>query len=621
MADQDTDWRAEVRQRLADVPISAERETEIVEELAQDLEQRYADLLSGGLDAAHAQELLLGEVSEGQGLSRYLTRVEVSSWRVPRPPRWGRAWAFDRLLQAGRYSVRTRSRRPDTHCMAGISHDLRHGIRLLLSKPGFTTVVVLTLALGVGANTAIFSAVRSLLLRPLPLADGDRLVYGFALRDGFDPFATSLLEYAALRDTRSFTSVGLAAQGFHDLVDRADPERLQSARVTASYLSSLGVSPVLGRSILKTDERPDAPAVVMIGYDLWQQRFGGAAGILGEQLTLDDRSYTVVGVLPRGFDMPAGSVLWLPMRGPLETLPLEQRAINGYQLIARLTPGITLQQADAEARQVAARLEEDFPQFRRGWSYGVIPLRQQLLGDLEGRHRRALLWLEAAVAFLLLICCANIANLLLVRGMAREREMAVRIALGASRGRLLRQLLIEGACLAAVGGALGLLVAVWLAPTLRLLNPVQTTSLSSFLADFRIDRGVVLFAFCVSAGTSLLFGIMPARTTVRAGSTIAALRYKSGVATALRLSGALVVIELAVAVMLLVNGSLIVQSFTRLQRVDLGFNPDGLLTTQLNLSPQRYDTHAERDAFATRVIEAVRGLPEEARTDRASERV
>jgi predicted permease len=601
MTDNGTDWRAEVRQRLTEVPVSAERETEIVEELAQDLEQRYADLVSAGMDAGHARQQVLAEVSDTEGLGRNLARVEMTRWRATLP--------FAPFQSAGRSAARKWFRRTDTHRLGGMSNDVRHGLRVFRSTPGFTIAAVLTLALGVGANTAMFSAVRSLLFRPLPVADADRLVYGFALRDGFDPFATSLLEYAALREARSFTSVGLAARGFHNLVGRADPERLQSARVTAGYLSTLGVSPVLGRSILEADERPDAPPVVTIGYDLWQQRFGGGTGILGEQVTLDDGSYTVVGVLPRGFDMPEGSALWLPMRGPLDTLPLEQRAINGYQLVARLAPGVTLEQADAEAKQAATRLEEDFSQFRRGWSYGVVPLRQQLLGDLEGRHRRALLALEAAVACLLLLCCANIANLLLVRGVAREREIAVRIALGASRGRLLRQLLTESACLAAAGGAVGLLLAVWLAPILRLLNPVQTTALSAFLTDFRVDRGVVLFAFCVSAGTSLLFGIVPARTTVRAGSTMAALRRKSGGATSRRLLGALVVAELAIAVLLLVNGSLIVQSFTRLQRVDLGFDPDGLLTAQLTLSSERYDTHAEREAFVNRVIEAVRSVP------------
>lgn len=490
--------------------------------------------------------------------------------------------------------------------------DIRHGFRLFAAKPGFTVIAVLTLALGIGASSAIFSAVSALLVRPLPIRDVDRVVYGVALREGFDPFGTSPLEYSALRDARSFSSVALASQEFRTVLARDEPMRLQAARVTAGYFSTLGIAPVLGRILSSDDDRPNAAPVALIGFDVWQDRFGGADDVLGRELLLDDGPHTVVGVLPRGFDMPSGSALWLPMRTNLDTLPPDQRAANSYQFIARLADVATITQADVEAKEAARRLEKEYPQFRRGWSYRIIPLRQQLLGDLEGRRRTALLLLEVAVGFLLLICCANVANLLLVRGVAREREIAVRLALGAGRSRVVRQLLTESACLAAAGGAGGLLLAFWLAPVLRMLNPIQPASLGSFLGDFAVDGRTMLFAVGVSLATGLAFGSAPAFTATRIGNMMSALKRRGhggDTPRSRRLLGALVIVELAIAVTLLVNGSLIVQSFTRLQRVDLGFDPAQLLVVQLTSPLQRYETHAERVAFVDRIAGAVRAIP------------
>jgi putative ABC transport system permease protein len=493
-----------------------------------------------------------------------------------------------------------------------MTQDLREALRRLLAKPAFTVVAVLTLALGIGANTAIFSAVTALLVRPLPVPDADRIVSGIALREGFDPFGTSLLEYLAYRDaSRSFADSGLALQRFLTITGHDEPERIHGAEVTAGYLGALGVSPIAGRAFTTDDDRPGAPAVALIGYDLWQRRFGGAVSAVGSPLALDSGIYTIVGVMPRGFDMPAGATLWIPHAITLDTTPLSQRAATQYAMVARLIPHVSVGAADGEVKAIARRLEAEYPQFRRGWTYRLVPLRQYLLADLAGRNRLALLTLSAAVGCLLLICCANVASLLLVRGISREREIAVRLTLGASRWRVVRHLLAESAMLALAGGAAGLLVAAWMTPVLALLNPIRTDALALLLGDFRVDGRILAFAMVVSMTTGLVFGTLPAVRAARIGDLGAALRRRDPRAAGRgsRWLTALVVAEIAVAAILLVNGTLVVQSFARLQRIDLGFDPRRLLTLELSLPASKYPTHGARVAQVERLVSAVRTIP------------
>ncbi len=490
-------------------------------------------------------------------------------------------------------------------------HDVRSGFRLLRAKPGFTAIAVATLAIGIGANTAIFSAIDALLLRPLPVPYGDRLVFGYSLREGFDPFGTSLLEYAEYRGSRALASSGVGIQRSVTLLGRDEPERIPAAAVTAGYLTTIGVAPIAGRTFSNDDDLPGAPPVAILGHDVWQRRFGGRS-MVGQSISLDDGTYTVIGVMPRGFDLPSGSSLWIPLRLNVATAPLAVRAPTAYEMVARLADGVSLAQADADLKEIARRLEEQFPDVRRGWTYTVIPLRQQLLGDLAGRSRQALLALEAAVAFLLLICCANVANLVLVRGVAREREMAVRLALGASRAQIVRQLVVESALLAIVGGVAGVLLALWLIPVLSALNPIRAGSLALFLTDFSINRRVALFAIAVSLGTGLLFGVAPAMKTGGRRDVMTALRRRDqhgGASGSRRALAAMVVAEIAIAATLLVNGSLIVQSFSRLQRIDLGFNADGLLTMEITTPAAHAATHDSRTRFVERIVDRVRTVP------------
>jgi putative ABC transport system permease protein len=496
--------------------------------------------------------------------------------------------------------------------MDGFWQDLRFGWRSLRARAGFTLVAVSTLALGVAATTTIFSAVNALQLRPLPVEDADRVVFGMALREGFDPFATSFLEYALYRDqAASFVSSGLGTPRLFNLVGAGEPERLRGAAVMASYLRTLAVKPILGRLFTDEEDRPGGPPVVLLGHDLWQRRFAGERDVIGRVLRLEGGSYAIVGVLPRGFDMPYSAEVWVPMQVGLEALPLSQRAATANEFVARLKPGVRLEQADAELKALAGRLATEYPQIRRGWSYGIVPLRRQLLADLDGRTQRSLATVGVAVGFLLLICCANVAGLLLARGVTREGEIAVRVSLGAGRARLVRQLLVESALLAALGGALGVCIAVWTQPVLRALNPIRAVGLASYLDDFRIDTRVLLFSLAVTLLTGVVSGLLPALSAARAAGPMAVLKRESTRAEAggRRSLRALVVGEIAVAATLLVGAGLVTGSFDRLQRVELGFRPDGVLTMELPLSPAKYVGPARQSLFMAQVLDRVRAQP------------
>ena len=491
--------------------------------------------------------------------------------------------------------------------------DIRYGLRQLVKSPAFTLVAALTLALGIGANTAVFSAINALFIRPLPITDPESVVCGYAMREGRDPYVTSALEYNAFREQgRSFVATGIGTPRSFNLIGSGEPERLHGAAVTADYLTTLGVKLFAGRTFLEKENGPGGPAIALIGYEFWQRRFGGDPKLVGQPLTLDDGSYTVVGILPPGFNMPFAADIWVLLRDDIASAPLDQRAQPAYDVVARLKPGVTLRAADAELKQIAARLAIEYPQFRQGWSYKLISLRQNLIGDLEGHTRRALFALLTAVGFLLMICCANLANLLLAKGVTREREISIRFALGASRVRIVRQLLTESLLLALLGGAGGMLLAGWIVPLLGKLSPVRVVSLASFLRDFRIDAHVLGFSFVLSLLTAVIFSIIPVAKLLGSRDLITVV--KQGEARAggarERLLNILVSAEIAVAATLLVAGSLIVQSFHSLQHIKLGFRPDNLLMIELGLSPNKYREQRQRTAFAEQLLERVRALPD-----------
>src|SRR5947199_1726598 len=495
----------------------------------------------------------------------------------------------------------------------GLWQDVRYGARMLLKSPAYTAVAVAVLALSIGANTALFSAVNTLLLRPLPLKDLDRLVLNQVLREGFDPYESSLLELQAFQQrSHSFVSIGVARQRSFNLIGRGEPERIRGASIAADYLTTLGVKPILGRSFSGQEDQPGGAAVALISYSFWQKHFGGNASAVGETLNLERRSYTIVGVMPQGFDLPAAADIWMPLQVNINSVPLNERAAFGYAIVARLRPGISLEQADAESKSIARQLEQEFPQLRRGWTVTLIWLRQALLGDYAGRVNKALVALMGGVGFLLLICCANVANLQLARGIGRTRELALRRALGASRARLVRPLLTESTLLALLGGIGGLLLPHWIVPLLAAINPIQGISLADYFRNFNIDGRVLIFALCVTLVTGILFGLVPALKSAGEREVMPSLRQgdqHSASAPGHGWLNILIVAEIAVAMTLLVGGALFVRSFNRLQHVDLGFRPDRLLTLKMILQESKYSEHRQRVAFVDQVVERVKNLP------------
>ena len=496
----------------------------------------------------------------------------------------------------------------------GLWQDIRYGARMLLKSPSCTAIAVAALGLSIGANTAIFSAANALLLRPLPAEDIDRLIVPVTLREGFDPFGSPFLEYAAYRDrAHCLASMGVANARSFNLTGRGEPERVRGAAVMANYLSTLGAKPVLGRTISAEDDRPNGSPVALISYGLWQKHFGGNADVLTQSLNLDGRNYNIIGVMPPGFDLPGIADVWVPLQVDIDTLPLVDRAATNNTIVARLRPDISLQQANAELKAIARQLEQEYPDFRRGWTVKVVPFRQDVLGDLEGRVHKALFALMAGVGFLLLICCANVANLQLARGVTRERELLLRRALGAGRWRITRQLLAENILLALVGGIAGLLLAHWLLPILAALNPIQGISLAAFFHNFSIDQRVLAFALCVSVLTGIAFGLLPALKGAGAQELMPRMKQgdhrSGGDAVGRRWLNRLIVGEIAVAFTLLICGGLMVQSFQRLQHVSLGFNPDNLLTMKMVLPASKYSEYRRRGAFADEVVERARNVP------------
>jgi putative ABC transport system permease protein len=498
--------------------------------------------------------------------------------------------------------------------MQTLWQDVRYGARILLKQPGFTLIAVAALALSIGANTAIFSAVNTLLLRPLPVSNIDRLVFSVALREGFDPFGSSYLEYAAYRDrNHSFASIGMAVQRSFNLIGRDDPERVRGATAMVDYLKTLGVQPVIGRVFSDEEDRPAGPPVALISYGLWQKHFGANTNVIGQTLNFDGRSYNIIGVMPPGFDLPDAAEIWIPLQTNVEALPLTERAAPRGDIVARLKPGVSLKQADTELKAIAHQLEQEYPDFRRGWSVRAVSLRQVLLGDLEGHVRKALFALMGGVGFLLLICCANVANLQLARGIARERELALRRALGAGQWRLVRQLITESLFLALLGGIAGLLVAKWLLPILAALNPIQGVSFAAFFHNFEIDRRVLAFAFLTTLLTGVIFGLLPALKAAGAHELMPRIKLgdqrSGGAPSGRRWFNGLIVAEIAIALTLSVCGGLMVQSFQRLQHLDLGFRADNLLTMKMVLPNSKYSQYRQRVRFVDEALARVRALP------------
>jgi putative ABC transport system permease protein len=492
--------------------------------------------------------------------------------------------------------------------MNTVIQDLRYGVRLLLSSPGPMLIALLALTLGIGANTAIFSVVNAVVFRPLPFDHPDRLVMlreKFLQRAGRD-INVSPRDYDAFnRQAESFDGIaGYDGAGFN-LSGDGDPELIPGAFVTPNLFSVLGAKPILGRDFLPGEDQPGRTQVVMLSYGLWQRRFGSNPNVLYKTLVIGGKPYTVAGVMPRRFEFPFRDEpvqMWAPIDAAF--LMSELPNAHFYKIVARLKAGVSIEQASAEMDAIESRIDQDNPGRHTGFGAAVVPLHQFVVGNV----RPALLILLGAVALVMLIACANVANILLVKATARQREIAVRTALGATRGRVVRQLITESVLLSFAGGGLGLVVTFW---GLELLIAAIPGNLPR-AGEINIDAQVLGFTFAASVLTGAIFGLVPALQCSRP-NLIDALKEGGRSATAgfasNRARSLLVVSEVALALVLLVSAGLMIKSFLRLRQVDSGFKLDHVLTLQTILPATRFTDAKQMTSFYNQTVEKLRELP------------
>src|SRR5919112_1750948 len=485
--------------------------------------------------------------------------------------------------------------------------DLRYGLRMLLRNPGFTLVAVVALALGVGANSAIFSVINSLLLRPLPFEQPDRLVqvWETIAQRGRSEVPASFPNFADWRDQNQVFEQTVAYSDWSfNLKGAAEPERIRSAIVSPAFFPMLGVKPILGRTLLPGEDQPGKDLSVVISRRLWQRRFNSDPGVVGRGVDLNGKSFTVVGVVAGVAALPGLSdetELWAPVS---QGYALTERRAHFLNVIARLKPDVGLEQAQAEMSRVAAALSSQYPEANVGRGVRIVPLQEQVVGNV----RPALLVLLGAVVFVLLIASTNVANMLLARAAGRQKEIAVRTALGAGRWRLVRQLLTESLLLALVGGTLGLLLALLGVDLLVTFGPSDLPRVK----EVAVDGRVLAFTFAVSVLVGLIFGLVPAlqssrpmlNETLKEGG-----RSATGGAGRRRVRSFLVVTEVTLSLVLLVGAGLLLKSFFRLRAVNPGFNPQNILTMQLDLTGPNYQKGAQDISFHDRLLERVTALP------------
>ncbi|HLV96844.1 MAG TPA: ABC transporter permease [Candidatus Acidoferrales bacterium] len=485
--------------------------------------------------------------------------------------------------------------------------DVRYAGRSLRKSPGFTGIAVLTLTLGIGANTAIFSVVNTVLLRPLPFPHSSQLVDLWAHSSLFD-FPHLGLSLADIDDIRTESTVfsGIAPYKFSGktMTGRGAPHRLDGAEISAEFFSTLGIRPLYGRSFTPAEMQPGQDREIILSYSLWKEQFGGDSRVIGQTVRLDKKPYTIIGVMPsrQHLDYVTDDQFWTPLAPTNDERAARQN--HGTDAIARLKPGRTIQQAQAQLDAIAARLAKTYPDADKGWSFRVVSLESDVVGDA----RPPLLILLGAVGFVLLIACANVGNLFLSRGWARRRELAIRSALGATRARITRHLLVEGFIVALVGGIFGLLVAVWGVQGLRSLLPPETPRIK----DLSIDQTVLWFTLGVSILSGILFALAPAALASR--QDLNAIVKEGGAQTGAGsqhklLRQLLVVGEVAVALVLVIGATLALRSFARLLTVNMGFRSDNLLTMTLTFPTGKFTKPGESVPYVRQILDLTKASP------------
>ncbi len=593
------EWGGEIRVRLAGLRFDPAREAEIVDELSQHLDQRYDELRARGCADGEARRLAVDELDDLETLARHLRGLRLA--HVPQ------------AIAPGA---------PGCSLLTDVGHDLRYAARMIRTQPGFAATVILTLAIAIGSNTAIFSLVYAAVLRALPFPDPDRIVAVWAGRADA-PGLTSIPPANAdvadwRRHTNTFAHIAAFSPRLADLTDGDTAERVGAAAVTSEFFATIGVQPVLGRTLSPEEDTYGGPPVALIGYGLWQRRFGGDRTLVGRTITIGRDPRTIIGILPPDFDFPRGAE-WsaaLPFAGRTEVwLPMalrarddgsgwsnwESRVERGLMVIGRVKPEVDRRHAQAEMDAFAADAAAAYPASHKGVTLTLVPLREQLAAHTS----TSLLLLLLAVGLLLLIACVNVANLLLARGMVRQQETAIRAALGASRGRLIRQLLTECALLAGLATLLGLLVAKACIEGFLALNPVTYSRLN----EAALDPAVLAFAAATSIITSAIFGTAPALHASRFDPRRTLHDSRGDSVGSSRVRSWLVGAEVALAVVLLTTAGLVARSLLNVLDVRPGFRSDSVLVFDVQIPLAHYRTESSQIAMFEQLIARVQALP------------
>jgi putative ABC transport system permease protein len=576
------DWKPEIKRQLRELKLDPAREAAIIEELSQHLDDCYAELIDGGVAPADAHRQTLAELSGSELLTRELRRVE-------------RQVALEPIV------LGTNRRR---NMLADMWQDLRYGARVLVKNRVFTLIAVITLALGIGANTAIFSVINAVLLRSLPYEHSEQLVMVYARTKNEN---RALVAWPELRDwqaqSQSFTELATFVPQSVNLTGLAEPGRIVGGFVSANFFDLLKVKAAMGRTFARGEDETGAERIAIVNHLLWREHFGADPELIGRAITLNGQLYTVIGIMPEGFRSPYSEIdVWVP----IQHHPAFSAARNTptLEVIGRLKPDVTMPRAQAEMETIAARLARQYPETNAERSVNLIGLQSILVESVRTR-----LWvLFAAVGFVLLIGCANVANLTLSRAVTRTREIAVRVALGASRARIVSQLLTESLLLALLGGSLGLLLGKW---GMDLLAANSVGNLPPGVT-FNLDAWVFGFTFGISLLTGVLCGWLPALRLSRPDLNTAL--KEGGRAAGTGPSGSrardlLVVAQVALALMLLVGAGLLVRSFANLMRIDPGFKPQNLLTLEYRLPQNKYPEPQQQWRFHDQVVANVQSLP------------
>jgi len=576
------DWTQHVRPRLSGLRLSPTREADIVEELSQHLDDRYRELIAGGMSPDEATRVALSDFREGNVLADYIAPLRQA--HPPSPITPGAS---------------------GSNLLSDLWQDIRYAVRMLRKNPGFAAVVVITLALGIGANTAIFSFVNAVILNPLPFPDSDRLVVINEISKEGAEIGVSLLNF---RDwqvrAKSFEEIGGYRFDTFNLSGMSSPQRLIGQEVTGNYFRILGVQPQLGRTFTEEEEKfTPVGTAVLISDSLWRTTFGSDANILGRTLNLGGYDYWVIGVMPPRFEFVRKTDLWAPLGGWLapNSAWFHRENYMGLEALAKLKPGISVSQGDVEMRQLAAQMAKENSETNSGASAYARSLQSMIVHEV----RSTLLVLMGAIGFVLLIACVNVANLSIARALVREQEMGIRMALGAGRRRLIRQMLNESLLLSLLGGLAGILCARWLLSALIKLAPPNLARID----DVQLSGRVLLFTAGITLLTGLMFGLLPAWSATRTKPAIV-FSQRSSTSGPLRrcLFDGLLVAEIALALVVVTGAGLMTRTMYKIAHVDPGFQSDHVLTMQLDVQDPKYNA-TKLESFRRDVLTNVKAIP------------